>query len=59
MASQTQGIHQLLQAEKQAKDKLAEAKRILALPFLKQRDQDCFWERKAIEASQGGSSGRN
>ncbi|XP_078213468.1 V-type proton ATPase subunit G 3 isoform X2 [Callithrix jacchus] len=27
MASQTQGIHQLLQAEKQAKDKLAEAKR--------------------------------
>ncbi|PNI34634.1 ATP6V1G3 isoform 1 [Pan troglodytes] len=59
MTSQSQGIHQLLQAEKRAKDKLEEAKKILGLLFLKRRDWDCFWKRKAIEASQGGSNGRN
>ncbi|XP_031790197.1 V-type proton ATPase subunit G 3 [Piliocolobus tephrosceles] len=44
MMSQSQGIHQLLQAEKRAKDKLEEAKKILGLLFLKQRDWDCFWQ---------------
>ncbi|XP_030674280.1 V-type proton ATPase subunit G 3 isoform X3 [Nomascus leucogenys] len=59
MTSQSQGIHQLLQAEKWAKDKLEEAKKILHLLFPKRRAWDCFWKRKAIEASQGGSNGRN
>ena len=33
MTSQSQGIHQLLQAEKRAKDKLEEAKKSKSLPF--------------------------
>ena len=33
MASQSQGIHQLLQAEKRAKDKLEEAKKSKSFPF--------------------------
>ncbi|ELR55336.1 V-type proton ATPase subunit G 3 [Bos mutus] len=37
MTSQSQGIHQLLQAEKRAKDKLEEAKKSKSLPFRKVR----------------------